>query len=126
MCGACESDHTRRWTSKRLITLTFLAALLVLSTAGLLVRVRAPDRQALAPCAAASIAAVRFQSVVTRDLRDHARLHSDANGFANELRSLGATGCPATPRFLRGAQATLMTLCNDCLAPSAFISLAAS
>ena len=78
------------------------------------------------PCGAVSIAAVRFQSVVTRDLRDHARLHSDASGLATELRLLGATGCPGTRRFLRGAEATLVTLCNDCVVALRRISLGSS
>lgn len=99
----------------RLIMLAFVAALLALSTAGVIARVRASDSRALAPCAAASAAAVRFQAAVTRDLRKHRRLHSDANGFASELRSLGATGCPATLRFLLSAEETLGALCKDCV-----------
>lgn len=88
----------------------------VLSAAGVVSRARSSDTRALGPCAAASTAAVRFQSAVTRDLRDHTRLHSDTNGFARELRSLGATGCPATLRFLRNAEETLGQLCEDCAA----------
>lgn len=116
MCGTCEGDHTRRWTSTRLVTLAFVASLLVLSTAGLTARVRGSDTRALGACAAGSAAAVRFQSAVTRDLRNHARPHVDTNGFARELRSLGATGCPGTRRFLRSAEETLGALCQDCVA----------
>lgn len=115
MCGTCETDHTRRWTGTRLTVLAFVAALLVLSTAGLIARVRASDTRALGACTAASTAAVRFQSAVTRDLRHHTRLHADTNGFARELRSLGATGCPETLRFLRAAEETLGSLCEDCV-----------
>ena len=114
MCGACESDHTRRWTSTRLILLAFLATLLALSVAGVVGRARSSDARALEPCAAASSAAVRFQSDVTRDLRNHGRLHSDTDGFVGELRSLGVAGCPATLRFLESAEETLRALCEDC------------
>ncbi|MBA3401884.1 MAG: hypothetical protein H0U05_07850 [Actinobacteria bacterium] len=114
MCGSCEHGDGRRWTSARLILLAFVATLLFLSIAGVIARVGASDTRALAPCAAASTAAVRFQAAVTRDLRDHKRLHSDATEFASELRSLGATDCPATVRFLRSAEETLGALCKDC------------
>ena len=115
MCGTCESDHPRRWTGTRVVLLFFVGTLLVLSAAGVVSRARSSDTRALGPCAAASTAAVRFQSAVTRDLRDHTGLHSDTNDFARELRSLGATGCPATLRFLRSAEQTLGALCEDCV-----------
>jgi hypothetical protein len=97
------------------ILLVFLATLLALSAAGVVVRARSSDTRAMGPCAAASTAAVRFQSAVTRDLRNHARLHADTRGFARELRSLGASGCPETVRFLRGAEKTLAAFCDDCV-----------
>ncbi len=116
MCGSCESDHSRRYTSTRVILLVFLTTLIALSVAGLIERSRSSDARALAPCAAASTAAVRFQSAVTHDLSNHTRLHSDTRGFASELRSLGATGCPGTRSFIRSADETLGGLCKDCAA----------
>ena len=115
MCGSCESDHSRRWSSTRVILLVFLATLVALSVAGLVERSRPSDARALAPCTAASSAAVRFQSAVTHDLRNHTRLHSDTRSFARELRSLGATACPDTVRFLGAAEQTLGALCKDCV-----------
>lgn len=115
MCGTCESDHSGRWTSTRVIVLVFLVALLALSAAGVVARARSPEPSALGTCAAASSAAVRFQSKVTRDLGHHGRLHSDAVGFARELRSLGALRCPEMMRFLRSAEQTLDALCDDCV-----------
>ena len=115
MCGSCESDHSRRWSSTRVILLVFLATLVALSVAGLVERSRPSDARALAPCSAASNAAVRFQSAVTRDLGNHGRLHSDTRGFAREVRSLGATACPDTVRFLGAAEQTLGALCKDCV-----------
>ena len=98
-----------------MILFVFLAILLALSAVGIAERARSEHR-AVEPCAAVSSAAVRFQSAVTDDLRNHARLHSDAQGFARELRSLDATGCPETRRFLRSASLTLTALCEDCVA----------
>jgi len=97
------------------ILLVFLATLTALSAAGLVERSRSSDVRATSTCAAASTAAVRFQSAVTDDLRNHARLHSDTRAFARELRSLGATGCPDTVRFLGTAEQTLGPLCKDCV-----------
>jgi len=96
------------------ILLLFLAALVALSVAGLVERSRSSEARAMSRCAAASTAAVRFQSAVTDDLRNHSRLHSDTRAFARELRSLDATGCPDTVRFLGTAEQTLAALCKDC------------
>lgn len=98
------------------MSLLFLAALLVVSLVGIAVRFSSSDARALEPCVSLSDAAVRFQSAVTRDLRSHRRLHADVTEFARELRSLGATGCPATKRFVRSAEGTLGSLCRDCAA----------
>ena len=113
MCGTCDA-RSRHWTSTRLILLTFLVALLILSVAGLAGRGHSSDNRALAPCAVASTAALRFQSDVTRNLRSHPRLHRDTTRFVSELRSLDASGCSATQRFLRAGGATLAALCEDC------------
>ena len=114
MCGTCESGHARRWTSTRVILVVFLATLLVLSSVGVASRLRSSDAQAVAAGDAASTAAVRFQSAVTRDLRSNVRLHADTTRFTRDVRSLAATGCPATTRFVRSAERTLDGLCGDC------------
>lgn len=114
MCGTCESGHRRGWTSTRVTLIVFVATLLALSAAGVVSRQRQSDMRAVAPCGAASTSAVRFQSAVTRDLRDHGRLHADTTRFARDIRSLAATGCPETIRFVHGAEQTLATLCGDC------------
>ena len=99
-----------------MILLVFMATLVALSAVGLAERARSSEHRAVEPCAAVSSAAVRFQSAVTDDLRDHAQLHSDARGFASELRSLGASNCSETRRFVRSASLTLRELCTDCVA----------
>ncbi len=114
MCGTCERGHGRRWTSTRVTMIVFVATLLVLSAAGVVSRFRTGDTRAVAPCGAASTTAVGFQSAVTRDLRDHGRLHADTARFARDIRSLAATGCPGTIRFVHGAEQTLAALCDDC------------
>ena len=114
MCSTCERDQGRRWTSARLLVLAFVATLLVLSVAGLLVRLTAASVEATNPCREAASAAVRFQSVVTRDLGRPARLRTDTAGLVSALRSLGATRCPETRRFLASAEGTLRELCPEC------------
>lgn len=95
--------------------LVFGAMLFAFSAVGLVARVRSPDTPAAQPCAMAAEAAVRFQSNVTRDLRDHARLHADAASFGAEVRSLGAGSCSQTRTFLRSAETIVGSLCGDCL-----------
>ena len=114
MCSTCERDQGRRWTSTRVLVLAFVAALLVLSVAGLVMRLSPTRVEATNPCREAASAAVRFQSVVTRDLGRPARLRSDTTGLVSALRSLGATGCPETRRFLASAEGTLGELCPEC------------
>lgn len=126
MCGTCENAHARRWTSTRVTLLAFVATLFILSTAGLAGRARSSESRALHTCDAASAAAVGFQSNVTRDLRDHSRLHADARRFVGELRSLGAIDCPATQRFLRAGSNTLAALCLDCAVELRRIRLSAT
>ena len=93
MCGACEHDKGRRWTSTRVLLLVFVGALVALSVAGLVMRIGPSERISADPCEAASSAAVRFQSAVTRDIGRPGVLRSDTSGFVGELRSLGATRC---------------------------------
>jgi hypothetical protein len=114
MCGACEHDRRRRWTSTRVIVLVFVAVLLVLSLAGVVIRARAATVQPADPCTAASSAAVRFQSGVTRDITKPVRLRSDTAAFLGELRALGAAGCRETRQFLVSAERTIGELCPSC------------
>lgn len=114
MCGACEADHGRRWTSARVLVLMFVGALLVLSVLGVIVQVRTPEVGAADPCKAAASAAVRFQSDVTRNIGRPVRLRSDTTAFLGELRSLGAASCPETQRFLVSAERTIGELCPSC------------
>lgn len=114
MCGACEHDRNRRWTSTRLIVLAFVTILLVLSLAGVVIRARAATGQASDSCTVAASAAVRFQSAVTRDLGTPARLRSDTAALLGELRALRASGCQETRRFLASAERTIGELCPSC------------
>jgi hypothetical protein len=114
VCGACEHDRSRRWTSTRLIVLAFVAFLLVLSLAGVVIRARAGTGQATDSCTAAASAAIRFQSAVTRDIGKPARLRSDTAAFLGEFRALGAAGCQDTRRFLASAERTIGDLCPSC------------
>ena len=114
MCGACEHTQNRRWMTTRLIVLAFVAFLLVLSLAGVVIRARAATGQAADSCTVAASAAVRFQSAVTRDIGERARLRSDTAAFLDELRTLGATGCQGTRRFLVSAERTIGELCPSC------------
>lgn len=116
MCGACEHDRGRRWTSTRLIVLAFVAVLLVLSLAGVVIRARTATGQAADSCTAAASAAVGFQSAVTRDIGKPARLRSDTAAFLGELRALGAGGCLETRRFVASAERTIGELCPSCAA----------
>lgn len=114
MCGVCERVHGRRWTSTRVLLLVFVGALLALSVAGLVMRIGPSERISADACAAASSAAVRFQSAVTRDIGRPARLRSDTTAFVGEFRSLGATRCRETRRFLVSAESTIGELCPSC------------
>ena len=117
MCGSCEGDHPARWWSgARLILLVFVATLVALSVVGVVMQVRPSQTGAVGRCAAASSAAVRFQSAVTTDLGNHERLHADTRRFAREIRALDATTCPDTVRFLSTAEQTVGALCADCVA----------
>lgn len=115
MCGACETDHRARWSSTRVILLVFVATLVALSVAGVVMKVRPSENRVLDRCVTASSAAVRFQSAVTDDLGNHARLHADTQSFAREIRSLDATSCPDTVRFLATAKRTIGAFCGDCV-----------
>ena len=114
MCGACEHDQVRRWTSTRVLLLVFVGALLALSVAGLLMRIGSSERTSADPCQAAATAAVRFQSAVTRDIDQPALLRSDTVELVSELRSLGAANCPETRRFLVLAERTIGEFCSRC------------
>ena len=116
MCGLCETGHsTRRWSSMQVVMLVFVATLLALSAAGVVMKTRPSQTRAVGPCATASSAAVRFQSAVTNDLGNHDRLHADTRSFAREIGSLGATTCPDTVWFLGTAEQALVPLCADCV-----------
>ncbi len=114
MCGACEHDRGRRWTSTRVLLLVFVGSLIALSVAGLGMRIGPSERISADPCEAASSAAVRFQSAVSRDIGRPALLRSNTAAFVGELRSLGATRCPETRRFLVSAESTIGELCSRC------------
>ena len=86
----------------------------MLTVAGLVMRVRSADVRAADPCRAVSSAVVRFQSAVTRDIGRPALLRSNTAAFVGELRSLGATRCPETRRFLVSAESTIGKLCSRC------------
>lgn len=116
MCGTCESEPGGRWTSTRLIVLVLVATLLALSAAGLVSRLRSDATVASAPCKTAVTETLRFQTAVTRDLDSHPSLHADVEQLTRTLRTLGATRCPETARFLAGAARTLEALCVDCAA----------
>lgn len=98
-----------------MILLVFVATLVALSVAGVVVNVRSPEARAVDECASASGAAVRFQSAVTYDLGNHDRLHADTQTLAREIDSLDATSCPDTVRFLATAERTIGALCGDCV-----------
>lgn len=114
MCSSCKDDHGRWWSSTHVVLLAFVVTLVLFSAAGLVVRARSSDPQALQPCAAAADAANRYGATVTRDLRDHRALHVDTAGFVAELRSLGGRSCPGTRDFLRSAEVSVGSLCRDC------------
>ena len=116
VCGSCETGHSaRRWSSTRVTLLVFVATLLALSAAGVVMKVRPSQPRAVGSCATASSAAVRFQSAVTNDLGNHDRLHADTQTFAREIRTLDAITCAETVRFLGTAKQTLGALCPDCV-----------
>ena len=114
MCGACEHVHGRRRTSTRVLLVVFVGAFVALSVAGLVMRIGPSERISADACEAASSAAVRFQSAVTRDIDQPALLRSDTVELVSELRSLGAAGCPETRRFLVSAETTIAGLCPRC------------
>lgn len=117
MCGSCEGDHPARWWSgTRVILLVFVTTLVALSVAGVVMQVSPSQTRAVGQCAAASSAAVRFQSAVTTDLGNHERLHADTRSFAREIRSLDAATCRDTVRFLGTAEQTVGALCAECVA----------
>ncbi len=116
VCGSCETGHpTRRWSSTRVVLLVFVATLVALSVAGVVMKAKPSQTRAVGPCATASSAAVRFQSAVTNDLGNHDRLHADTRTFALEIRTLDAIACAETVRFLGTAEQTLGALCTDCV-----------
>jgi hypothetical protein len=116
VCGACKSDHGRRWTSTRLTLLAFIGVLSVFSIAGVIIRIGSFGDTSADPCLKAASAAVRFQAAVTRDLGKPALLRSDTARFSSEIRSLAATGCAGTQRFLLSGEQTIGELCPGCAA----------
>jgi hypothetical protein len=116
VCGACESDHGRRWTSTRLTLLAFIGVLAVLSIAGVIIRIGSSGHPSADPCLASANAAVQFQAAVTRDLGKRSLLRSDTAKFTSQIRSLAATGCAGTQRFLLSGEQTIGELCPDCAA----------
>lgn len=118
MCGSCETGpHSRdkRWTSTHLLVLSFVAALVALSLAGLVLRLRSGGSSSAARCSHLVADSTTYQTTVTRDLHaGPATLVSDTTRFVDHARAQGGGDCVELRAFARSARSTLRPVCAPC------------
>ena len=118
MCGSCEAgSHSgiTRWTSTKLLVIAFVAALVALSIAGLVLRLGSSGRSSAARCSHLVADSTTYQTTVTRDLRaGSATLVSDTNLFVEHARAQGGGDCAELRTFTKGARSTLRPVCPPC------------
>ena len=118
MCGSCEAgSHSpdERWTSTHLLVIVFVAALVALSLAGLVLRLRSGGSSSATGCSHLVADSTTYQTTVTRDLHaGSARLVSDTNRFVDHARAQGGGDCVELRAFARSARSTLRPVCAPC------------
>ena len=118
MCGSCEGrSHSKAnpWLSSHLPLVLFVAALVALTLAGLVLRLRSDGGASASGCSHLLADSTVYQTAVTRDLHAGlATLVSDTNHFVTHARAKGGVGCVELRAFARSARSTLRPVCAPC------------